>query len=182
MKRKEPNEMKYADLEKLVDDKREELIEAMHHADTMAYLYTSMKYSVALYPDGRIEEREKLAGDDWWIAEDPAALVIGGFCYQYYDILRENTTSRELLKWLKSEMDEIERTEYDRFVADYVGTEEEEPDDRDAVDWIEEDLPDLWMGLKTNAIEELTGQALADKLYNDMIEQELDSARICAEA
>ena len=163
--------MNKTELLNLVDTNREEIIDALRDADRSAYLYTECKYSVALFPDGHTEIRERLAGDNWWYRNDPALLEIGTLCHQYYDILRDNLASDELLSLMESEMDSGERVEYERYRADYIGTEEEEPDDWDALRWIEEDLPDLWFREKRMAAAELTTSQEAEDEYDTLIDK-----------
>ena len=157
----------------LIERKHDDLIEALRDADRTAYRYTTCKYSVALYPDGSTERRERLAGDNWWYQNDSAILEFGPFCYQYYDILRDNLASDELLSLLESEMNEIERTEYDRYRADFFGTEEEYPDDWDAVNWIEENLPGLWERERDAGIEELVTSQEAETEREELLDYQV---------
>ena len=104
---------------------------------------------------------------------DPALIELGPFCYQYYDPLRDNLASDELLTLLESEMNETERTEYDRYRADYLETEEEEPDDWDAVNWIEENLP-VWERVEHDAIEELVTSQEAETAREELLDYQVE--------
>lgn len=155
--------MKATDLRALVNAHHDEIIEALREADRTAYKYTTCKYSVALYPGGHTERRERLAGDNWYYMNDPAVLEIGPFCYQYYDVLRDNLASDELLTLLETEMNETEKGPYFAYRAKYQEERQEwyednecyEPEDAEAIDWIEENLTDLWWRVMNAAIEEL---------------------------
>ncbi len=160
--------MKSTDLLALIASHSDEITDALREADRNAYYNTTCKYSVALYPDGHTEQRERLAGDDWYYINDPALIEFGPFCYQYYDPLRDNLASDELLSLLESEMNEIERTEYDRYVKDYFGTEEEDPSDWDSVNWIEENLP-VWERVMHEAIEELVTSQEAEGAREELL-------------
>lgn len=164
--------MTKAELLSLIERKHDDLIEALREADRAAYRYTTCKYSVALYPDGSTERRERLAGDNWWYQNDSALLEFGPFCYQYYDILRDNLASDELLTLLETDMDPDEKVKYIEWRTKYEESECDEPDDWDAVDWIEEHLTDLWDRETEMAAEELTTNQEA----TDQYEREIDES------
>lgn len=178
--------MKYTDLENLVNEHLDELRAALREAEQDALRCPSLSFSVALFADGTMEERQTLAGNYTWHLNDPAVAEFGNFCYQTLSPLwdgyaNSNELLDELLDWATPEerelfdswRNETIRAEMEWY-EDPDGDEAEyAPDAHDSCEWIEDNLTDLWGRLRECVICSMTDETD----YDEIIYQELETMR-----
>ena len=171
--------MKSAEIINLIETNRASILEALKEADRTAYKHPQCRYDVALFSDGHTEERERLAGDNWWYRNDPAVGEIAGFCYEHFDVLGDSYPSyKELISDLVSECNETERAEYEAYLAAYQQKERERyededeyiPEEYDIIQWFKDNSP-AYDRIRDIVIEELIGQADSNGTYDELIDQ-----------
>lgn len=169
--------MKASEIIAVLEANRETILEALKEADRAAYRHTSCKYSVAVFADGHTEQREYLAGDNWWYENDPAVAEIGNFCYQYggaFEVVPQSELVRDLIRECTPE--ELEA--YHRYLAAYqraqrdLYEDEDEyaPEEYDIINWFRENSP-AYDRLLEYTIKEITDQAVPDGYYDALIDQ-----------
>lgn len=175
--------MKFTELKKLISSHRGEIIEALREADRCAYQYSGMKYSVAVFPDGSAEIRERLAGDDWRYMDDPAVVEFGSFCQQGFNPMWDGfNDSAEMFEALIGEASPEEREKFECWKNETIRDEKEwnedpdgdddeyAPDKYDSCAWIEKNLPELWDRVKESSID----WYMQYTDYDDILDNELD--------
>lgn len=142
---------------------------ALKEADFRAMLDTSSKYSVAIYADGKVEIRDRLAGDSFRSIDDDSAAEIGVTCYQYSDGPFENYPQSELVRDLIRECSPEELEAYHKYLAAYqqaqrdLYEDEDEytPEEYDIINWFRENSPAY------DRLERFTAREIVDEAEND---------------
>ena len=174
--------MKTADIITLIESNRESIVKAMRAADHEAYHCTSCKYEVHLLPDGRVDTRERLAGDDWWRIDDPAVCEIACYCYQYYDVLYNAVPDTDLVRDLLAECTPAEREAYAEWLAEYrrgaaeAWDEEEDPCPSAIIQWFRGTSP-AWDRLRDYTIDTLVDDTDYDAQLDELIKSLAQHAR-----
>lgn len=178
--------MRLADILNLIETNHDKIVEALREADRAAYRHTSCEYSVALFPDGTVEQRERLAGDNWWYENDPAVAEFGRKCYQYFDVMGDGYNGYgPLSEALIAECNETELEAYNAYLAEYQRKKREYYEDEDEYvpesdeicEWFRENSP-VWERLEEMAIEEFTTGCDADDSYEADIDSEIESLKM----
>lgn len=161
---------------------------ALKEADFRALLDTTSKYSVAVYADGKIEIRDKLAGDNFCNTADEAVAVIGGICYQYSDGPFENYPQSELVRDLAAECTPEELEAYHKYLAEYQQSQrdfyededEYTPEEYDIIKWFRENSP-AYDRLERRTAREVVDEAENDGAYYRMLDEYLELLKCLAE-
>lgn len=182
--------MKTSDIIALLNnDETYNLVEAaLKEADFRAMLDTSSKYSVAVYADGKIEIRDKLAGDNSWNTGDEAVAEIGVTCYQYSDGPFENYPQSDLVRDLAAECEPEELEAYHRYLAAYqraqrdLYEDEDEytPEEHDIINWFRENSP-AYDRLERRTARELVDEAENDGAYYRMLDEYIEQLQHIAD-
>ena len=86
---------------KVIEQNTEQLKEALQKAFCDALDYRSMKFSVEIYPDGRIRTNEQAAGSNFQSCDSwrGNSLIVGSFCFESLDIeITEETIKEHLVE------------------------------------------------------------------------------------
>jgi hypothetical protein len=190
--------MKTADIIQILEDENTyALIEAaLKEADRRAMENTSCKYSVVVFADKTVDIREKLAGDNSWMQNDPAIAEIGVTCYQYSDGVFENYPQKELIRDLIKECDLDEYEDYQGFLARYQQENrdffedmgEYEPEPYEIIDWFKDYYPNRkeefytppYLRLEHFAINEVVDEAENDGRYSEIIDEYIKQLKAIA--
>lgn len=158
------------------------LIEAaLKEAEFRAMLDTTSEYSVAVYADGKVEIRDKLAGDNSWNTGDEAVAEIGVPCYQYSDGPFENYPQTELVRNLAAECEPDELEAYHKYLAEYQQSQrdfyededEYTPEEYDIIKWFRENSP-AYDRLERKTAREIVDEAENDGDYYRMLDGYID--------
>lgn len=130
--------MKNNEWRNLIEERREELLEAIRKAERAALSSTSSRFVVYLWEDGDISTLEDSAGGNTEYTAAHKCISISEHCHQHWNALDWFGDLDIAIEELSRAMTEEEKNAFDKWAAECEAEQGEAPDEYETLSWIEE--------------------------------------------